>query len=400
MKISILGYGVVGKGVYEMLKASSEHEVCSVLVRPGKVEKSWMVDSIDSVLKDPSSVVVECMGGTEPAFEFALRCLDAKKSIITSNKALVASHGIELMNKALSKNLSFLFSASCGGAIPILQNLYYARQSDFILNAGGILNGTTNYILDSMDSRALSFEKALEEAKSLGYAESDPSADLFGLDTLRKIMLISMVSYDILPTEGYNIEGIQDVCACDFSFAKSHDCTIRLVGKTGLDKKGKLYAYAEPVMCKKNHSFACVSLNNNLAFYTGQNAGYMTFGGQGAGRYPTASAVLRDVFSVSRGQKQMLMSSCKTGLVFNDSKECEHSYVLRCEKEAKEVVLSLLPESELIVEKEDTCYLYVKNIGVKKMHESANFFRKKGIKLFFAACCEDCVNAHKEVNIC
>lgn len=399
MVISVLGYGVVGKGVCEMLQACPEHVVSSVLVRKGKAEQSWMVDCIEKVLSDPSSIVIECMGGVEPAFEYTSKCLDAGKSVITSNKALVASHGIELMKKALSKNLSFLFSAACGGAIPILQNLYTARQIDSILNAGGILNGTTNYMLDAMDSRALTFEQALAEAQALGYAEADPSADLSGLDTLRKIMLISMVSYDTLPKEGYNIEGIQNICAEDFSFAKSFNCTIRLVGKTGLDKSGRLYAYVEPVLCKKSSALAGVSVNNNLAFYTGKNSGYMTFGGQGAGRYPTASAVLRDVFSVSSGQKQMLSSSCKEGLVVNDSKECEHNYVIRCSIEKAEEVFSVLPHCELVVEKEDIKYLYVRNIGVKKMHESAAVLREKDLKLFFASCEDGVVENVQEVKL-
>lgn len=401
MIISVLGYGVVGKGVYEMLQACPEHVVSSVLVRKGKAEqnKKWMVDSIDSILSDPSSVVIECMGGIEPAFEYTSRCLDAGKSVITSNKALVAAHGIELMQKALSKNLSFLFSAACGGAIPILQNIYIARQTDSILNAGGILNGTTNYMLDCMDSRALSFEDALSEAQALGYAEADPTADLSGLDTLRKIMLISMVAYDTLPVAGYNIEGIQNVSALDFSFAKSINCTIRLVGKTGLDKDGRLYAYVEPVMYNRLSSLAGVSVNNNLAFYTGKNCGYMTFGGQGAGRYPTASAVLRDVFSVSSCQKQMLSPSCKVGQVFNDSKECEHSYVVRCSIGAKDAICALLPGCELIVEKEDNQYWGVRNIGVKKMHESVAILREKGLNVFFAACEDGVVESPKEVKL-
>lgn len=389
MKISILGYGVVGKGVHEMLQACPEHVVCSVLVRQGKADpqKKWMMDSIENILNDPSDVVIECIGGIETAFEYTLRCLEAGKSIITSNKALVASHGIELLHKATSKNLSFLFSAACGGAIPILQNIYTARQTDFILNAGGILNGTTNYMLDSMDRFSLSFEDALESAKSLGYAEADPTADLSGLDTLRKIMLIGMVAYNVLPVEGCNIEGIQNICVADFNFAKAHECTFRLVGKTGLDKDRRLYAYVEPVMCKKSDSFAGVLVNNNLAFYTGKNSGYMTFGGQGAGRYPTASAVLRDVSSVERGQKQMLQSSCKTGMVFNDSKECEHNYIVRCNKEITKLFDPLL-QYRIIAKDEDFDYLYTDKIGVKRMHESVANFREKGEKLFFAECDE------------
>ncbi len=390
MKISILGYGVVGKGVYEMLQACPEHEVCSVLVRKGKLEteKKWIVDSIDSVLNDSSDVVIECMGGIDTAFEYTWRCLDAGKSVITSNKALVASHGIELLQKATSKNLAFLFSAACGGAIPILQNIYTARQTDFILNAGGILNGTTNYMLDAMDRLSLSFEDALEKAQSLGYAEADPTADLSGLDTLRKIMLIGMVAYNVLPTEGYNIEGIQNICATDFSFAKVHGCTFRLVGKTGLDKDGRLYAYVEPVMCKKSDPLAGVFVNNNLAFYTGKNSGYMTFGGQGAGRYPTASAVLRDVSSVAKGQKQMLSTSCKTGKVFNDSRECENNYIVRCDKEITKLFEPLL-KYRTVVEEGNIDYIYTDKIGVKKMHEIVANFREKGARLFFAECDEE-----------
>ncbi len=382
MKISILGHGVVGKGVYEMLQACPQHKVLTVLVKKGEAdpEKKWMVESIDCVLNDDSDLVIECMGGIEPAFEFTSKCLDAGKSIITSNKALVAAHGIELMQKALSKNLSFLFSAACGGAIPILQNLYSARQADAILCAGGILNGTTNYMLDAMDSRSLSFEGALAEAKALGYAEADPTADLSGLDTLRKIMLISMVSYDILPSSGYDIEGIQNVSASDFEFAKELGCTIRLLGKAGLDKEGRLFAYVEPALCSISSSFAGVKVNTNLAFYVGKNSGYMSFGGQGAGRYPTASAVLRDVFSVSCSQKQMLNSSCKTGSAFNDS--CENNYIVRSDCALED----FLPVEKTLGKKGNFSYVMTKKIGVKKMHETVKALREKGGKVFFAQC--------------
>lgn len=381
MIISILGHGVVGKGVYEMLQACPEHVVRTVLVRKGEAdpEKQWMVESIDCVLKDDSELVIECMGGIEPAFEFASKCLDAGKSFITSNKALVAAHGLELMHKAQDLGHSFLFSAACGGAIPILQNLYSARQADFILSAGGILNGTTNYMLDAMDSRSLSFEEALSEAKALGYAEADPTADLSGLDTLRKIMLISMVAYDSLPTEGYNIEGIQNVTALDFEMAKELGCTIRLVGKAGLDNEGKLFAYVEPVLCEKSSALAGVKTNTNLAFYTAKNSGYMTFGGQGAGRYPTASAVLRDVFSVSCGQKQMLRANCKRATVFNGSEECEHQYIVRADK----AVDAFLPIEKVLGKKGEFFYVLTKKISVKQMHEVASSLREKGVKLFF-----------------
>ncbi|MCQ2412560.1 MAG: homoserine dehydrogenase [Sphaerochaetaceae bacterium] len=386
MIVSILGHGVVGKGVYDMLQACPEYTVRTVLVKPGEAdpEKKWMVESIDYVLNDDSELVIECMGGVEPAFQFTSKCLEAGKGLISSNKALVAARGIELMNLARSKNLPFLFSAACGGAIPILHNLHLARQTDQILWAGGILNGTTNYMLDAMDRRGLSFDAALAEAKQLGYAEADPTADITGLDTLRKVMLISMVAYDTIPSSDYNIEGIQNVSAADFAMAKQLGCTIRLVGKAGLSESGRLYAYVEPVVCSKTSSYAGVCSNTNLAYYQGKNAGFMTFGGQGAGRYPTASAILRDVTSVSYGQKQVLTDKCMIGFAFNGSKECENTYIVRVDSASLAVAQANLPICKTLAEKDGLVYAVTEKISVKAMHDAASEIRRKNAQMFFA----------------
>ncbi|MCF0262358.1 MAG: homoserine dehydrogenase [Sphaerochaetaceae bacterium] len=385
MIVSILGHGVVGRGVWEMLQDNPLYTVRTVLVKKGEADpdKKWMVESIDYVLNDDSELVIECMGGIEPAFQFTSACLKAGKSLISSNKALVAAHGIELMQLANSKGLSFLFSAACGGAIPILQSLCLARQTDKILWAGGILNGTTNYILDSMDQRGLSFEEALAEARSLGYAEADPTADISGLDTLRKIMLISMVAYDVLPSDGYSIEGIQSVKAQDFAMAKSLGCTIRLSGKAGLSSNGKLFAYVEPVVCNKSEAFANVHKNINLAHYEGKNAGYMTLGGQGAGRYPTASAILRDVSSVTNGQKHMLGDNCAVGSVDNNCDECKHSYLVRIED------CNNLNGLVCISKKLSDNYFVTEKISVDAMHKAAKELRDKGFQLFFGEYSEE-----------
>lgn len=386
MIVSILGHGVVGKGVYDMLQACPEYTVRTVLVKPGEAdpEKKWMVESIDYVLNDDSELVIECMGGIDPAFQFTSKCLEAGKSIISSNKALVAARGIELMKIARSKNLSFLFSAACGGAIPILQNLHLARQTDQILWAGGILNGTTNYMLDAMDRRGLSFDDALAEAKKLGYAEADPTADITGLDTLRKIMLISMVAYDTIPNSDYNIEGIQSVSAADFAMAKQLGCTIRLVGKAGLAEGGRLYAYVEPIVCDRSSSYAGVCSNTNLAHYYGKNSGYMTFGGQGAGRYPTASNILRDVTSMANGQKQMLGDKCMVGFAFNGSKECENNYIIRIESASLDLAKANLPIKEILAEKDGLVFAVTDKISVKSIHEAASEIRRKNVNMFFA----------------
>lgn len=389
MKVSILGHGVVGKGVWEMLKSNPGYEIRNVLVKKGEKSADFMTESFDAVLADDSDLVIECMGGIDPAFEFTSKCLEAGKSIISSNKALVAAHGIDLMNIALRKGKAFLFSAACGGAIPILQNLCLARRTDEILWAGGILNGTTNYILDSMDRRNMSFEDALAEAKALGYAEFDPTADISGLDTLRKIMLISMVAYDVLPNSDYNIEGIQNVTALDFEVAKELGCTIRLVGKCGLAGSGRLYAYVQPVLCDKDSAYSGIRSNINLARYEGKNSGLMSFMGQGAGRYPTASAILRDVTSVSDGQRQMLTEKCLVGFPYNNSKECERNYFIRLDSQSFAAQIGGIPVKRVICEREGYVFAVTEAVTVKAMHDLAAELRRHGAKLFFAEKKED-----------
>ncbi len=382
MIVSILGHGVVGKGVWDMLQGNPLYTVRTVLVKKGEKTEPFMVESFDAVETDDSELVIECMGGVDPAFEFTSKCLEAGKSLITSNKALVAAHGIDLMNIARRKGVAFIFSAACGGAIPILHNLDLARKTDEIVWAGGILNGTTNYILDSMDRRGLGFDEALAEAKALGYAEANPTADISGMDTMRKIMLISMVAYDVLPNSDYSIEGIESVSAEDFKVADSLGCTIRLAGRCGLAASGRLYAYVEPVLCPRSDIYASICRNINMAQYHGKNAGDMTFTGQGAGRYPTASAILRDVTSVTEGQKQVLSEKCQVGFAYNNSKECEKTFFVRlpssCLPAVKEHVESTVCEMG-----SDT-YIKTSPMTVKAMHDLAKELRRKGASMFFA----------------
>lgn len=384
MIVSILGHGVVGKGVRDMLQGRSEFTIRNVLVKKGEKTEPFMVESFDEVWKDDSELVIECMGGVDPAFEFASKCIQAGKSFISSNKALVAAHGIELAAMAREKGVSFLFSAACGGAIPILQNLCLARKSDSILWAGGILNGTTNYILDSMDRRGLSFADALSEARTLGYAEADPTADISGMDTMRKIMLISMVAYDVLPNSDYNLEGIQSVSDRDFAVAKDMGYTIRLMGRCGLSRSGRLYAYVQPVLCPAADLFAGVRKNTNLAQYQGQNSGLMGFSGQGAGRYPTASAILRDVWSVLSGQKQMLDPKCLVGFARNDSAECEKAFFVRLENKLAEQLGSKVGIEKAIRQSDGFSFVITRNVTIKAMHDEIAELRRGGHDIFFA----------------
>lgn len=384
MKVSILGHGVVGKGVWDMLQNNPCFEVRNVLVKKGEKSADFMTESFEDIQNDDSELVVECMGGVDPAYEFASKCIEAGKSFISSNKALVAAHGIDLLNLSLKKDKGFLFSAACGGAIPILQNLHLARKSDSIVWAGGILNGTTNFILDSMDRRGIGFDEALAEAKALGYAEFDPTADISGMDTMRKIMLISMVAYDVLPNSDYHVEGIQSVSAYDFKVADTMGCTIRLVGRCGLSESGRLYSYVQPMLCKRSDFYAGVCSNINMAQYEGKNSGVMSFMGQGAGRYPTASAILRDMTSFYEGQKQMLKSGCLFGFANNSSKECEGSYYVRLDSSHVPAIEDKIGVKEVVSEKDGMKCVITEAVTVKDMHDLAAELKRKGAQVFFA----------------
>ena len=209
MKVSVLGYGTVGKGVCDMIERTPGLELGPVLVLPSERSESFMVTDIDVILNDSTvDAVVEAIGGENPARSFAERTLKAGKHFVTSNKAMVADRGIELSALARSAGKAFLFSAACGGGIPFLHNLSVASKSDDILSMSGILNGTTNYVLDMMQSEGVSLDTALSQARRLGYAEADPSADISGLDSYRKIILACAVAYGIQPDGYKDIEGI------------------------------------------------------------------------------------------------------------------------------------------------------------------------------------------------
>ena len=203
MKAAVLGYGTVGAGVYSMLSDAPGMEAGPVLVRPGKAVENFMVSDAALIFGDPTvDAVVETLGGLDPAYSYGMRALEAGKHFITANKAMVAAHGLELAALAREKGAAFLFSAACGGGVPFLHNLALSAETNRIETVSGILNGTTNYMLDAMQRRGLSYGDALREAQSLGYAESDPTADVSGLDALRKMQLACAVAFGVLPQSG------------------------------------------------------------------------------------------------------------------------------------------------------------------------------------------------------
>ena len=376
MKVAVLGFGTVGVGVWDMLEKAPGLERGLVLVRPGKENEDFKVSSMEAICADDSiDCVAEVMGGVEPAFSYVAMALKAKKHVVTSNKALVAAKGIELNKLALENGVSFLFSAACGGAVPFLHNLSIAALDDKIESLGGILNGTTNFMLDSMQSEGMDYAEALAIAQKLGYAEADPTADVSGMDALRKIMLACAVAYDKLPVDGFSREGIESITAADVDDFKAMGLTARLVTSGG-EAGDSVYAYVEPVLFSAGAAECSVLKNFNMAKYYGQNSGSIVYIGQGAGRYPTASALIRDMYCI--GGVPMFRDSVRE--VVADNSAAVHGYYVRCAKADAAAF-----DFESVREDGDNVRGIVKPLSVVEMHSKAKAIRDNGGKIFFAA---------------
>lgn len=307
-KIAVLGYGTVGSGVVEILntnadsimkKAGRSIEVKSVLdLRdfPGDPIQDKIVHDIDLIINDDEiDVVVEVMGGVEPAFTFVKRALEAGKSVCTSNKALVAAHGAELLAMAKERKLNFMFEASVGGGIPIIRPLNQALTADEITKITGIMNGTTNYILTKMSSEGSSYQEVLKEAQELGYAERNPEADVEGHDACRKIaILTSLASGKTVNFEEITTEGITKISNEDFMYASKMGCVVKLLA-TSYRKDGRVYAMTSPFLIDSTHPLYNVNGVLNGIYVNGNMVGDVMFFGAGAGKLPTASAVVGDI---------------------------------------------------------------------------------------------------------
>ena len=316
--IAVLGYGTVGSGVVEVINTNSaivnknageEVNVKYVLdLRdfPGDPVEKILVHDFDTILNDPDvSVVVEVMGGVEPAYTFVKNSLLAGKSVCTSNKALVAAKGPELISIAKEKNVNFLFEASVGGGIPIIRPLGSSLTADLIMEVSGILNGTTNYMLTKMAEEGWEFEDALKTAQDLGYAERNPEADIEGYDACRKIaILTSLYTGKNVDFEKIYTEGITKITATDIKYAKELGLAIKLIAssrRVGDD----MYAFVAPMMLAKSHPLYNVSDVFNAVFVKGNVLGDVMFYGSGAGKLPTASAVVSDIVAAVKNKSNV-----------------------------------------------------------------------------------------------
>ena len=315
MNIAILGYGVVGSGVAELLSKNHDHIVKKssqddmqlkyILDRrtfPGDRNESLVISDFSKILEDDSvKIVVETMGGLHPAYEYVLDSLNAGKSVVTSNKELVAEKGYELLKAAEANNANFLFEASVGGGIPIIRPIRQCLAANDIDEIAGILNGTTNFILTMMIKEGMSFDDALRLAQKNGYAERDPSADIEGHDACRKISILAALCFGkhVYPKEVYT-EGITKITLADVEYASSWGGVIKLIARAKQLENGKISAIVSPAFVESNSQLAGVDDVFNAILVRGDAIGDVVFYGRGAGKMPTASAVVADVIDCAK----------------------------------------------------------------------------------------------------
>ena len=316
IQVAIMGYGTIGSGVAEVLEQNREKiaeavgedvalkYVLDLRDFPDSPVADKIIHDFKVIEEDPEvSIVVETMGGLNPSYPFVKACLLAGKNVTTSNKALVAAYGTELLEIAREKSVNFMFEASVGGGIPIIRPLYRCLNGEKIEEITGILNGTTNYILTKMDKCGATFESALKEAQDLGYAERNPEADVEGHDTCRKIaILTAMATGHEVNYEDIYTEGITKITDVDFRYAEKMGASVKLFGTSQIDGD-KVHAWVAPVMIGKDHPLYMVSDVFNGILVEGNMLGTSMYYGSGAGKLPTASAVVADIIEEAQNLK-------------------------------------------------------------------------------------------------
>ena len=343
MKIGIMGFGVVGSGVGEIIRNSpdglksrsgEEIEVAKILdLRdfPDSPYRCFTKDFQEILQDEEIEIVAEVMGGTKPAYEFTKQLLLAGKSVVTSNKELVAKHGTELLKIAKENNVNYLFEASVGGGIPIIRPLYSSLCANELTDVMGILNGTTNYILTQMIKEEASFADALKGAQEKGYAEKDPTADVEGHDTCRKIAILASLAFGkYVDSEEIDTEGITKVTLEDVAYADSMGCVIKLLGMASKVEDG-VYARVCPALLKKEHPLAGIDDVFNGIMVKGDAIGDVMFYGRGAGSLPTASAVVSDIIDIVKHKDKHIRLGWTEGEsgYLKDGNEEAFSYYIR-----------------------------------------------------------------------
>lgn len=357
---ALLGLGTVGTGVYKVLRQQREEIPCKIgaelvlkkiLVRnlekaAAKVEDpSVLTNNWREIIEDESiDIIIEVMGGMEPARTYILEALQAGKNVVTANKDLVAAGGKELLDAASANQKDFLFEAAVAGGIPIIRPLKQCLAGNHLTEVIGIVNGTTNFILSKMSSEGMEFEEALAMATELGYAEADPTADIEGYDAGRKVAIMASIAFNSRVTfDDVYTEGITKITATDIRYAREMGCTIKLLGVARHTEEG-IEARVHPMLIPSSHPLATVSDSFNAVFVHGDAVDDAMFYGRGAGELPTASAIVGDVFDIARniccGCCGRICCTCYKELPVKKIEDIESKYFLRMQVEDRHGVLA------------------------------------------------------------
>ena len=364
VKVALLGSGTVGTGVYKLIQRQKEEmpykiganlSVAKVLVR----DKSKKRDGIDSalltdqwediLLDDEIQIVVEVMGGIEPARTYIMDALKAGKHVVTANKDLIAAYGKELLDQAEENGCDLLFEASVAGGIPILRPLKQCLAGNYLTEVMGIVNGTTNFILTKMSQEGMEFDEALALATELGYAEADPTADIEGYDAGRKVAIMASIAFNSRVTfEDVHTEGITNITAKDIQYAKEMGCDIKLLGVAKNTETG-IEVRVHPMLIPSSHPLATVNDAFNAVCVHGDAVDDAMFYGRGAGELPTASAVMGDIIDVARNIQfhcnGRIHCTCYKNIPIKKITEIESKYFMRMLVEDKPGVLAKIADT-------------------------------------------------------
>lgn len=383
MNVAILGFGTVGSGIYEILKESREHiakktgeeinvkYILDVRDFSSHPDAHLFVNDINAILNDESvDAVCEVIGGVEPSLTFSMEALKRGKSVITSNKELVAKHGTSLMKTAKENGAIYLFEAAVGGGIPLIRPIYRCLAGNRITKIMGILNGTTNYILTKMFDEGQSFEEALSDAQAKGYAERNPAADVEGHDTCRKIAILSSLVYgkninsDLIETEG-----ITNIDAIDVQYAEMAGGVIKLVGYSEIDEKN-VYARVSPMLLSNENPLSSAKDVFNAALVTGDSVGDVMLYGRGAGKLPTASAVVGDIIDICMNKNAFMSwdDGAESDVDLSGDKKCG-LFVRVSEEAADDFEAKYKDATKLSGVKGDECAFIIPSISVKEAKE-------------------------------
>ena len=357
INIAVMGYGTVGSGVVEVVNTNGARinqrigeelnikYVLDLKDFPGNPVQEKIVHDFETIIQDDDvKIVVEVMGGIEPAYTFVKRCLLAGKSVATSNKALVAKHGAELLSIAKDHNINFLFEASVGGGIPIIRPLNSSLTADEIEEITGILNGTTNYMLTKMFYEGADYDSVLKEAQANGFAEQNPEADVEGYDACRKIAILSsLISGQQVDFEDIYCEGITEITVEDMKYAKAMGAAIKLLASSKRYPGNRLHAIVAPCLLYPDHPLYNVNGVFNSIFVHGNVLGDAMFYGSGAGKLPTASAVVADVVDAAKHLNRNIMTMWKQEkLKIEDKAGSRRKFFVRMKGSEEELLPQIL----------------------------------------------------------